>query len=88
MIGTSDRFKVALINTYDYNNTYASSGISDGFAAQGLYFYSHFKADADDGSNRKPLITVTTEDPVPPTIPPTQIISGRMSILGGRTIIK
>ena len=88
VIGTSDNFKIAMVNEYDFNNTYASSGITNAFAAQGLYFYSHFKADADDGSNRKPLITVTTEDPVAPTIPPTQIISGRMSILGGRTIIK
>ena len=64
VIGTSNNFKIAMVNQYDFNNTYASSGISDGFAAQGLYFFSHFKGDTSGGVNRKPLITVTTADAV------------------------
>jgi len=62
VIGTSDNFKLAMVNQYDFNNTYASSGIGDAFAAQGVYFYSHFKGDTSGGANRKPLITITTAD--------------------------
>ena len=64
VIGTSNRFKIAMVNEYDFNNTYASSGIGDAFAAQGVYFYSHFKGDTSGGVNRKPLITVTTASAV------------------------
>ena len=42
VIGTSNRFKVVIVNTYDYNDTYDANddGFADGFSHQGVEFES------------------------------------------------
>ena len=54
----SGKFKVAIVNEFDFNNTYASSGISDAFAVQGAYFRSTQHSDASS----HPVLNVTTAD--------------------------
>ena len=53
----SGKFKVAIVNEFDLNNTYASSGISDGVASvQGAYFSST----QHSTSGLHPVLNVTT----------------------------
>mgnify|MGYP003125757688 CR=1 FL=1 len=81
VIGTSDRFKVAMVNEYDFNNTYASSGISNSFVTQGAVFYSHLKS----GDSQDPFITITTADAVSPSF---KIKGGSVILKGGNLTIK
>tara|TARA_B100000424_G_scaffold83635_1_gene62585 strand:+ start:45 stop:764 length:720 start_codon:yes stop_codon:yes gene_type:complete len=54
----SGKFKVAIVNEFDLNNTYASSGIGDAFAVQGAYFSST----QHSTSGLHPVLNVTTAD--------------------------
>lgn len=81
----SGKFKIAIVNQYDLNNTYGSSGIGDVFAVQGAYFRSTQHATGGD----HPVLNVTTEAAAAPA-PPSGITikNGSLTLKGGTLTIK
>tara|TARA_Y100000361_G_C11071582_1_gene295990 strand:+ start:9 stop:737 length:729 start_codon:yes stop_codon:yes gene_type:complete len=84
VIGTSNRFKTVIVNTYDYNDTYdsADDGFSNAFAHQGIEFES-----TNTGTQGAPILNLTI---AAATEPPTTISlsGGSFTINGGSLTIK
>ena len=84
VIGTSNRFKTVIVNTYDYNDTYdsADDGFSNAFAHQGIEFES-----TNTGTQGAPILNLTIATA---TEPPTTISlsGGSFTINGGSLTIK
>ena len=79
----SGKFKVAIVNQFDLNNTYGSSGIGNAFAIQGAIFNST----QDSTTGNHPILNVTTAAAAePPDI--IKLISGKLTLQGGALIIK
>ena len=74
----SGKFKLVVVNTYDFNNTYGSSGLSNLAAVQGAYFSST----QDGDSAVHPVLNVTTSGAATPdtTI---SVNSGKIITNGG-----
>ena len=79
----SGKFKVAIVNQFDLNNTYGSSGIGDGFAVQGAYFRSTQHATGGD----HPILNVTTTASVP-TIGSVKLDGAKIHIVSGKFLIE
>ena len=79
----SGKFKVAIVNQYDLNNTYGSSGIGNAFAVQGAVFNST----QDSTTGNHPILNVTTAAAAAPQRF-TKLNSGNLTINSGTLIIK
>jgi hypothetical protein len=79
----SGKFKVAIVNQYDLNNTYGSSGIGNAFAIQGAIFNST----QDSTTGNHPILNVTTAAAAAPQRF-TKLNSGNLTINSGTLIIK
>ena len=79
----SGKFKVAIVNQYDLNNTYGSSGIGNAFAIQGAVFNST----QDSTTGNHPILNVTTAAAAAPQRF-TKLNSGNLTINSGALIIK
>ena len=82
----SGKFKVAIVNEFDFNNTWSSSGLSDAFAVQGAYFRSTQHSD----TSSHPVLNVTTAagDTALSSTKRFKLNSGHLNIKGGSLIIK
>ena len=78
----SGKFKVAILNQYDFNNTYASSGIGDAFGIGGGYFRSTQHATGGD----HPILNVTTAAGTAQRF--TKLNSGNLTLKSGTFTIK
>ena len=76
----SGKFKVAIVNQYDLNNTYGSSGIGNAFAIQGAIFNST----QDSTTGNHPILNVTTADP---TIGSVKLNGAKIHIVNGKFLI-
>ena len=73
----SGKFKVAIVNQYDLNNTYGSSGIGDAFAVQGAYFNST----QHSTTSRHPVLNVTTSDDTATVVQTFKLTGGSLSFV-------
>ena len=80
----SGKFKVAIVNEFDLNNTYASSGISDGIASvQGAYFSST----QHSTSGLHPVLNVTTADAATQGVGKLKLDGAKLQITSGKFLI-
>jgi len=79
----SGKFKVAIVNQFDLNNTYGSSGIGNAFAIQGAIFNST----QDSTTGNHPILNVTTAAAAAPQRF-TKLNSGNLIVNSGTLIIK
>ena len=84
VIGTSNRFKCALVNTHDFLDTYDADddGFSSALSAQGAQVSS---TDVSD-SSEYPILNVTTSDAVTPVA--VKLKNAQLKLKGGKLIIK
>jgi hypothetical protein len=75
----SGKFKLAIVNTYDFNNTYASSGITQAGAVQGVYFSST----QHGTSGLHPVLNVTTAGAAVTPNATINVKSGKITTNGG-----
>ena len=85
VIGTSDRFKCALVNTHDFNDTYDADddGFSTALAVQGIGAYSGDEGD----SSKHPVLTITIAAAVP-TIGAVKLNGAKIHIVSGKFLIE
>ena len=84
VIGTSNRFKCALVNTHDFNDTYDADddGFSATLAVQGIGAYS---TDNGDSSNH-PVLTITIAA-AEPTMGSVKLDGSKIQIVSGKFLI-
>jgi len=86
VIGTSNRFKCALVNTHDFLDTYDADddGFSNALGLQGLQVSS-----TDDGTSADyPILNITTADATTETLARLSIKGSTLSLKGGTFTIK
>ena len=79
----SGKFKVAIVNQFDLNNTYGSSGLGNSFGVQGAFFNST----QDSTTGNHPILNVTTAAAAAPQRF-TKLNSGNLIVNSGTLIIK
>ena len=79
----SGKFKVAIVNEFDLNNTYASSGIGSVAAVQGAYFSST----QHSTSGLHPVLNVTTLDAATQGVGKITLNGAKIQIVSGKFLI-
>ena len=79
----SGKFKVAIVNEFDLNNTYASSGIGSVAAVQGAYFSST----QHSTSGLHPVLNVTTADAATQGVGNVTLNGAKIQIVSGKFLI-
>ena len=79
----SGKFKVAIVNEFDLNNTYASAGIGSVAAVQGAYFSST----QHSTSGLHPVLNVTTADAATQGVGKITLNGAKIQIVSGKFLI-
>jgi len=84
VIGTSDRFKCAIINSHDFNDSYDADddGFSEALSIQGLNCYDTDSSDSND----HPVLNITIAAVVP-TIGAVKLDGAKIQIVSGKFLI-
>lgn len=85
IIGTSNKFFVAIVNNADYDNTYGSATLTDGLSVQGTYVYP----ESDSTSAYRPVLRVTTSTATTvTTVTDLKLNGGNITLDGSVTVNK
>ena len=84
VIGTSNRFKCALVNTHDFLDTYDADddGFTPALAVQGISIYSTDESD----SSRHPVLNLTF-GVAEPNVGPVKLDGAKLQIVSGKFLI-
>tara|TARA_R100001377_G_C3190911_1_gene110569 strand:- start:852 stop:1583 length:732 start_codon:yes stop_codon:yes gene_type:complete len=80
----SGKFKLAIVNQYDFNNSYGSAGIGSLFIIQGPYFVST----QHGTTSNHPILNITTGTSAVPRVTKLNLNSGNLILKGGTFVIK